>query len=72
MAYSEDEDVLDLDAEIRDAFGNVVAVDDDDSDLAIVTFSVPYSRQLKTTITNYSSRSSYTSKCNFIVFFRER
>jgi hypothetical protein len=72
VAFSEDDEVTDVDLKIQYANGTLYGEDDDDSDMAIVELSPYYTRRLGVKVTNYASNRPYyqTSRCKFIIFFK--
>jgi hypothetical protein len=73
VACSNDGDVTDLDIFVETPSGIVLYKDDDTSNLAIVRFSVSYTRDLVVRIKNYASRTPYyASRCRFVVAYRIR
>lgn len=71
VAFSDDEDVLDVDLEIQYADGTPYKNDEDDEDLAVVYMSPYITRQYRIRIKNYESLTpNFASKCYFMVFYR--
>lgn len=71
VAFSDDPDVLDVDVEVTDLYGNEVSSDNDEDEWAIATFYLSYSRDLRIRMTNYSSLTPYyASRCRYLIFYR--
>ncbi|MVN23276.1 hypothetical protein [Mucilaginibacter arboris] len=70
VAFSEDDDVTDIDIEVQYTDGTSYRKDDDNDDLAVVQFNCYTTKVLGVRITNYASDSYYASRCKFIVFYR--
>lgn len=72
VAYSDEEDVLDIDIEILYPSGYPYLNDTEVGSLPVLTFSPPYSGNYGIRIKNYSSLSYLASYCKFTVFYRTR
>ncbi|PVD54274.1 hypothetical protein DC498_02530 [Terrimonas sp.] len=71
VAYSDDTDVQDIDIQVCYPSGNVYLQDNEFDDISILKFVPPYDMNRGVKITNYSSlEKHFTSKCNFIIFYR--
>ena len=71
VAYSDDEDVLDIDLQLNDAYGEAYIKDDEFDEFSILQFTPAYTISLGIKMTNYSSIEKYlTSKCNYTIFYR--
>jgi hypothetical protein len=71
VAVSNDEDVTDLDVAIYLPTGVVLAKDDDESSIAVATFTVYWDVQMKVVMTNYASNTPYyASTCRYFVAWR--
>jgi len=71
-AFSEDDDVLDLDLEVRYPDGTLYKKDVELDPVAVVVFTPSVDRYLKIKITNYESDTPYyASECKYLVFFKK-
>lgn len=71
VAFSNDEDVEDMDVEVQYPGGGTYAKDKDTDDFAMVTFSPAVDRTLKIRMTNYASDTpDFASECHYLVFYR--
>lgn len=71
VAFSEDEDVQDVDLEIVSLSGTVLYKDSSPKDLAVVGFSPSYDRSLKVRVKNYDSDTPYyKSRVRFIIAYK--
>jgi len=71
IAFSDDPDVEDVDVEVRDMDGDIIAEDKDSDDWGIATFTLDEAQSLKIKMTNYSSKTpSYASRCRYLIFYK--
>jgi hypothetical protein len=71
VAFSDDQDVEDVDVEVRDLDDDLIAKDDDVDPRAMATFTLKKERTLKIKMTNYaSSTPDYASSCRYLIFYR--
>lgn len=71
VAFSNDEDVEDIDLEVAYPSGTPYKSDVDPGDFAMVTFTPPVSRTYKIRMKNESSETpAYASECRYLVFYR--
>ena len=71
VAFSDDPDVEDVDVEVRDLDGDLIAKDDDEESWAIARFQLDYAQTLKVKMTNYSSQTpNYASSCRYLIFYK--
>ena len=73
VAFSDDDDVTDMDLFIEDEDGDVISKDDDASSVAVVTYTPSKDRKLKVRYKNTRSGTpAYESRCRLLIAYLEK
>ncbi|MDR2475381.1 MAG: hypothetical protein LBD45_05940 [Bacteroidales bacterium] len=71
FAISDDSDVTDVDIYLNDASGSIYTKDTDTSNVAVVTFSPSFTREMRVVMKNYASNTpSYKSRCRILIAYK--